>query len=124
MFHCTRPSNACALRTAGVAVRSTSRTDAHAISSVAPTPAARNTASDRSHRRRIACRPHSFPLVVRLFLETIMPLLAGDGEALDAGFEVFPLRADLVGLVGVDARVVVDGLGDGVEQLGKIADHR
>jgi hypothetical protein len=48
---------------------------------------------------------------------------ARDDETFDAGLEVFPLLADLVGFVGDDARGCFGRLGDGVEQFGEVAHH-
>src|SRR5439155_23212699 len=61
--------------------------------------------------------------LVRLLLQPVMSLLTGDDEALDDGLEVLPALADQIGLVRVDAGIVVHRLGDGIEQLGKIAHH-
>src|SRR5689334_21647302 len=54
----------------------------------------------------------------------VVPLLAADDEALDAGLEILPLTADLIGLAGVDAVVVLHRFADGVQQLAELAHHR
>lgn len=53
----------------------------------------------------------------------IMSLFAADHEMFDAGLQVFPFLADLVGLVGVNLRIVLGAVGDGVEQLAELTDH-
>src|SRR5258706_1749866 len=59
----------------------------------------------------------------RLLFRMINTLLASDHKTLDAGLQIFPFLADLIGLVGNDPRRRLSRFGDRVEQLGKIAHH-
>lgn len=58
-----------------------------------------------------------------LEFEVVMAAFAADDEFFEAGLEIFPFLSDDLCFVEIDAGVVFDGFGDGVEEFAEFADH-
>src|SRR5688500_8074988 len=88
-----------------------------------PTATRNAFAASLIHRFTASLSTASRLLFLGLLLQPVVPLLARDGEALQARLEVFPLFADFVGFAGVDLIIRVVGFGHRLQQFAKLAHH-